>query len=127
MESNGKIVICDMEAGVGPVVRAGHADTVLVVAEPMAKSIEVARRAAEVASGDARVIVIANRLTGEADLEAIRSVLGDYEYVAVPDEPAIAGADRDGLAPIDADPDSAGVRALVELADRLGREASAVA
>ena len=127
MESNGKIVICDMEAGVGPVVRAGHADLVLVVAEPMAKSIEVARRAAEVASGDARVIVIANRLQRPGDLEAIRSVLGDYEYVAVPDEPGIARADRDGVAPIDAEPESPGVRALVDLADRLGNEAAAVA
>ena len=50
LEGNGRIVICDLEAGVGAVVRAGSADVVLVVSEPSAKSIEVARRAAELAA-----------------------------------------------------------------------------
>jgi hypothetical protein len=38
----------------------------------------------------------------------------------VPEDDAIARADREGLAPIDAAPGAPGVRALVELADRLG-------
>ena len=44
LEEGGQIVICDLEAGVSGVVRAGKADLVLVVAEPTAKSVEVARR-----------------------------------------------------------------------------------
>lgn len=37
----------------------------------------------------------------------------------IPEDPMIARADRDGLAPIDLDEDSPGVTALVALADRL--------
>ena len=112
--------MCDLEAGVGAVVRAGNADVVLVVSEPTAKSIDVARRAVETASSEgSRVIVVANRVRDEADVEAIRAGVGDHELVVVPEEPAIARADREGVAPIDVDPDAPGVEALVRLADRL--------
>ncbi len=117
------MVVCDLEAGVGPVVRSDQADVVLAVAEPTVKSIEVARRATEIAADRARVVVIANRVRGEEDVEAVRAVLGDHEVVVVPEEPGIAGADRDGAAPLDAAPESAGVRALVALAERLGERA----
>jgi hypothetical protein len=39
--------------------------------------------------------------------------------IVVPDEPVIAQADREGRAAIDVDPDAPGVRAIIELADRL--------
>ena len=97
----------------------GQADVVLVVTEPGAKSIEVARRAAEIAAERARVIVVANRVRDEDDLSAIDSALAGRERVVVPEEPAIAAADREGVAPIDLDPQAPGVRALVELAGRL--------
>ncbi len=121
LQSDGGIVICDLEAGVGTILRmeADQADVVLVVADPSTKSIEVARRAAEIASQHARVIVLANRVRDDPDLEAVRAVLGGHEIVAVPEDPAIARADREGMAPIDVDPDSPGVRALVSLADEL--------
>ena len=110
-----------MEAGVGTLLRLqpGQADVVLVVAEPSAKSIDVARRAAEIASGRARVVAIANKVRDERDLDGIRAALGEYELVAVPDDAGIAGADRDGVAPIDVAPDAPGVRALSGLAARL--------
>ena len=115
-----------MEAGVGAVVRGGKADVVLVVAEPTQKSLEVARRATEIAAEQAQVIVVANRLRDDADLDAVRAALPGFELVAVPDDPAIARADREGLAPIDADADSAGVQAIASIADRLtGRLAPA--
>jgi len=37
----------------------------------------------------------------------------------IPEDPVIAAADRDGTAPIDLDPDSPGVAAIIKLADRL--------
>ena len=113
--------MCDLEAGVGAVVRAGNADVVLVVSEPTAKSIDVARRAVETATSEgSQVIVVANRVRDEADVEAIRAGVGeDHEVVVVPEEPAIARADRDGIAPIDVDPEAPGVEAIVRLADRL--------
>jgi len=121
----GRIVIGDLEAGVGTLGRMGEgeADRVLVVANPTAKSIEVARRAVEIVAGRAPLTVIANRVRDEAELEDIRSVLGGQEIVVVPEEPAIALADRDGVAPIDLDAEAPGVSALLELADRLAGRA----
>ncbi len=115
-----------MEAGLGTLLRMGpgQADVVLVVAEPSAKAIEVARRAADVASKKARVIVVANRVRGAEDLEVIRRVLGEHELVEVPEEPAIARADREGVAPIDVDENAPGVRAILEIGERLTAQAS---
>jgi CO dehydrogenase maturation factor len=125
LEGNGRIVLCDMEAGLGTVVRIqpDQLDILIVVAEPSAKGIDVARRAAHTGSSRARVIVIANRIREPADLEAIQAALPDHELVVVPEDPVIARADREGIAPIDLDPDSPGVAAIIELA----RELSAVA
>ncbi|MHB8656494.1 MAG: ATP-binding protein [Solirubrobacteraceae bacterium] len=124
LESEGRLVLCDMEAGLGTVVRIqpGQLDVLLVVAEPSAKGIDVATRAAAIGASRARVIVVANRIREPADLEAIRSALGEHELIVVPEDAAIARADRDGLAPIDVDPDAPGVRALIDLAERLGAE-----
>jgi CO dehydrogenase maturation factor len=121
LEGDSGFVICDMEAGLGTVsrVKPGQLDVVLVVAEPTVKGIDVARRAAQIASSRARVIVVANRIAGEADLDAVREALGSYELVAIPEEPVIARADQDGIAPIDLDPEAPGVLALLRLADRL--------
>ncbi|MDQ4072499.1 MAG: hypothetical protein M3088_06470 [Actinomycetota bacterium] len=127
LESNGRFVICDLEAGIGPVVRSERADVVLAVTEPTVKSIEVARRAVEIAAEHAPVVVIANRVRTDEDVDAVRAVLGDQDLVVVPEEPGIAAADRDGAAPIDTAPDSVGVRAIVALAERLGERAPAVA
>jgi CO dehydrogenase maturation factor len=117
----GRVVVADLEAGVGTLLRIGEsqADRILVVANPTAKSIEVARRAIEIAAGRAPVTVIANRVRGDEDLEAIRSAVNGQEVVAIPEEPTIARADREGVAPIDVDADAPGIKALLELADRL--------
>ena len=126
MDGDGRIVVCDLEAGIGTVLRIepGNADVILVVANPSAKSIEVARRAVEVATNrDIEVIALANRVRDDADLEAIRAGVGDRELLVVPEDPAIARADREGLAPIDVDPDGPGVRVLIGLAERLADHA----
>ena len=122
LDSAGKIIIGDLEAGIGTVMRLqeGHADVVLVVAQPTAKSLNIARRAVELTDDrGGRVIVVANRVRNDEDLAVIREAVGDCEMVVVPDEPAIAQADRDGRAAIDVDDDAPGVRVLIELADRL--------
>lgn len=122
MKANGRIVVCDMEAGVGTLLRLlpGQADLALVVVQPTAKAVDVAGRAVRIAATRARVLVVANRVRDESDLELIRAGIGDgQEIVVVPDDEAIARADEEGVAPIDAAPDSAGVSALVALAARL--------
>jgi CO dehydrogenase maturation factor len=123
LEQDERIVICDLEAGLGTLLRlqGGEADVVVIVTQPTAKSIETARRALELAVNTAtRVVVVANRVRDDADLAAIVAGVGEeHELVIVPDEPAIEAADRDGLAAIDVDAEAPGVRALIDLADRL--------
>ena len=122
LESDGKIIIGDLEAGIGTVMRLqeGHADIVLVVAQPTAKSLFIAKRAVELTDDrGGRVIVIANRVRNDEDLAVIREAVGDCEMVIVPDEPAIALADREGRAAIDVDSEAPGVKVLIELANRL--------
>ncbi len=122
MEAGGRTVLGDLEAGIGVLTRMenGSLDTVLVVANPTPKSIEVARRAAEAAvAREIRVLVVANRVSSEEDLEAIRDVLGEYDMAIVPDDPSIALADAEGRAPIDVDDTSPGVRAIIEISERL--------
>jgi CO dehydrogenase maturation factor len=116
-----------MEAGLGTVSRIlpGQLDVVLVVAEPTAKGIDVACRAAQIGASRAHVIVVANRVKENGDLEAIRAALGEHELLTVPEEPAIREADRQGLAPIDVDADAPGVRAIIGLAERLAAYRSA--
>jgi CO dehydrogenase maturation factor len=121
LDGEGRIVVCDLEAGLGTLLRMGpdHADLALIVANPTVKSMEVARRAVEIAEPKTRVIVVANRVRDEADVEGIRGATRAHELVVVPEEPAVSRADREGIAPIDAGPDSPGVLAIVELAERL--------
>ncbi len=122
-----RIVICDMEAGVGTIVRNGKGDMVIVVAEPTVKSVDVARRVAGAATAQgAVVIVVANRVRSDADVEAIASSFDRHEVVVVPEDPVIAAADEQGRAPIDVDASSPGVKALLGLAERLGRQAARV-
>ncbi len=120
-ETENRVVICDLEAGVGTLLRLqpGQTDVVLVVANPMAKSLDVARRALEIADGLADVIVVANRVTGPEDVEAIAQALGREPHVLVPEDVSIAEADRNGEAPIDVDANAPGVVAIDALARRL--------
>ena len=121
MDGAGRTVLGDLEAGIGVLTRmeAGSLDVVLVVANPTPKSIEVARRAVAAARDRGiEVLVVANRIADEDDLAAIEAVLGGEEIVVVPDDPAIARADAEGLAPIDLDDTSPGVRAIVEISER---------
>ncbi|HEY0343615.1 MAG TPA: hypothetical protein VGC59_03145, partial [Solirubrobacteraceae bacterium] len=91
------------------------------------KSLNIARRAVDMAAEKtARTIVVANRVRNDEDLAVIREAVGDCEMIVVPDEPVIAQADREGRAAIDVDPDAPGVRAIIELADRLAGMAVAV-
>ena len=116
-------VVADLEAGIGTLTRLDEerVDAVLIVVEPTPKSIEVGTRAAQVAREKSlsRVVVVASRVRDEDDLAAIRSAFPDLEVVAVPDDPAIVEADRNGVAPLDSAPEAPAVRALVELAQSL--------
>ncbi len=123
LDPAGRVVIADLEAGVNDLIWAvpRDGDTVLAVTEPYLKSLEVTRRALQVIRdlGVGRVLVIANRVAGEADTTHVRESLPGVEVVAVPDDPAIAAAERRGLAPLDTAPTSPAVGTVQALARRL--------
>lgn len=120
------MVVCDLEAGVGSLLRMGEGDIdiTLVIVEPSAKSIEAGRRAAEIAAERGRVIVVANRAVDDSDVELIRSGFHGHEFVVVPEDPVIRRADRDGLSPIDSGSEGPGLTAIARLAARLSGAAS---
>ena len=123
LDSADGAVVADFEAGLGTVIRMGDrpVDVVVLVTEPTIKSLEVASRAADLVRNHklGRLVVTANRVRDEADVARVQAAFRDVDVVMVPDEPAIVAAERRGEAPLDAAPDSPGVRALVALADRL--------
>ncbi len=123
MDFDDEMVVADFEAGVGTLTRLSdqRVDTVLVVVEPTPKSVEVGMRAVDLARERSvtRVIVVANRLRDDADLETVRSAFPGCEVVGVPDDPKIVEADRKGVAPIDLAPDAPAVVALIGLARNL--------
>lgn len=125
LEGTGSTVVADLEAGLGTLSRLGTRsgiDTVLVVVEPTPKSLEVGVRAAQLArdNGVAEVLIVANRVRDDEDLATVERAFGGHEVVTVPEDPAIVAADREGVAPLDADPAAPAVRALEELTRRLG-------
>lgn len=130
MESGDRTVVADFEAGIGTMTRmgTGDVDAVIVVVEPTPKSIEVGTRAADLALEKSlgRVVVVGNRVRDGDDRERLERAFGGHELVLVPDDAQVRRADRDGVAPLDHDPDSPAVTALQGLADRLGGTVGAV-
>jgi CO dehydrogenase maturation factor len=124
LEGQGRTVIADLEAGVGTLTRlsAASLDVLVVIAEPTAKSIDVARRAAAVAAerGLGPIRHVANKVRSPADAAWLRETLGP-DVVTVPEDPAIATADRDGHAPLDVAPDAPAIVALMAFARELER------
>lgn len=123
IEDGESIVLADFEAGLGTLSRMkpGQLDVALVVAEPTAKSLEVARRAVGMLRelGVGRTVVVANRVGGPPDRSLMATALSGTGVTVVPDDPAIRQADAGGLAPYDTAPDAPAVRALQALASAL--------
>ena len=117
------VVVADFEAGVGTLTRLGeeHVDTVVIVAEATPKSLEVGARAAALAQEKtvARIVVVANRIRHDEDLQKVKDAFPGMEVIGVPHDPKIIEADRKGVAPIDLDPEAPAVKALVALASTL--------
>jgi CO dehydrogenase maturation factor len=122
LDSVDRTVLGDLEAGVGVLSRMepGSIDVVLVVANPTAKSIEVARRAIQTpAAREGRIVIVANRVRDEDDVALIREAIGDFEMAIIPEDPMIRRADAEGIAPLDLDDAAPGVQAIMALGERL--------
>ena len=107
-------VIADLEAGPTTPFEHYHAfaDTVLVVVGPSWQSALTARRLLPMV-GDRRMVIVANRFRDQADHPGLEA------DVRVPFDPEVAAAERHGLSPVDACPDSPVVAAVERLADHL--------
>jgi CO dehydrogenase maturation factor len=102
------------------------ASTVCIVVEPTAKSLLSGRRLANMANLDPdnpkRVVAVASKVRQEDDVEMIEKGTGLEVIAAIPWDEELAEAERRQLAPIDFAPDSAAVRAVELLVERLSEE-----
>ncbi|HEV2759436.1 MAG TPA: hypothetical protein VGV86_07710 [Acidimicrobiales bacterium] len=117
------MVVVDLGGGVMTVARGDESqiDALVVVVEPYPRSAEVARRLLEMAAtkGIARRVVVANKVSDEDDLRAIREWLGVDPDIVIPEDRSVSAADKAGASPIDHAPDSNAVGALRPLASSL--------
>ena len=125
LEGDSTVTIVDMEAGLEHLSRGTgrHVDTLIVTLEPYYKSLETARRCAELAReiGIRRVFAVANKTRDEGDRAAIRDFAANHDLVLVGDIPMddnLRKADLAGRAPID-EGDSPAIAAIHALAVRL--------
>lgn len=99
---------------------AKFARTVIVVADPSAKSQLTARR---LVRGGVGTHLLANKVRDQADVDAIRAAVSLPLLGVVPYDADVAEAERSGKAPIDTAPESPGIQAVRYLAGRLLAEA----
>jgi len=129
LSSQAEMTVVDMEAGLEHLSRSGgtlrYVDHLLVVVEPYAKAIETARRTVRLARelGIVRTSLLGSKVREPSDLTLLESLgaeLGVELMSAIPYDGAARLADRAGLPTIEVAPESALVRAVDDLAKRLG-------
>jgi len=103
---------------------AAYADAMLLVVEPYFKSLETGRRMAALARdlGLDRVALIANKMRGEADQEAVREFAQRNEIEIggiIPFDEGMPGAERAGSSPLDFAPEGPAVAAIQRIARAL--------
>ena len=122
LESGGRFVIADFEAGLGTLTRMepGDVDVLLVVAEPSVKALEVARRAVELIRSKnlGRTLLIANRFRAGDEL-LLHEAFAGLPTTVVPDDPALRAAAAAGTAPFDTSPAAPAVLTLASLGQSL--------
>lgn len=101
-----------------------YARTYLVVVEPTPASLLTGRRLARLAASSAapRVLVVANKVREAQDAQRVADRTGLPLLGAVPFDPELGAADRQGRAVLDTDPDGVTATAVRSLVDALRRE-----
>jgi len=105
-------VIADLEAGPTTPFERYHAfsEDVVVVVGPAWRSAMTARRLLPMVE-DRRLTIVSNRFRDEPDHPGLPA------RVRIPFDPRLAEAERQGLAPLDACPDSPAIAAITRLAE----------
>lgn len=108
-------VIADLEAGPTTPFERYHAfsDHVVVVVGPAWRSAMTARRLLPMVGEGRTTTLVANRFHDEPDHPDLTP------HVRIPFDPEVAEAERQGLSPLDACPDSPTIRAIEALVDEL--------
>ena len=99
-----------------------YAHTIFIVVEPTVKSMRAGRRLARLALTEkppAVITVVANKVREDGDIAMVEAATGLPVVASVPWDEALADAEKAGLAPIDAAPDSPAVRAVTSLVDQV--------
>ena len=125
------VTILDTEASPEHLTRgtAKYADVMVTVVEPYYKSLETGRRMAALANdlGLDRVVLVANKMRDERELEAVREFAGKHglELVGtVPFDDHMPEAERAEKSPLDLDPAAPAVTAIEDFTLRLLRHGS---
>jgi CO dehydrogenase maturation factor len=115
-----------MEAGVEHLSRSTTraSDVMLVIAEPYYKSLETAGRVKKMADelGIPHTYLVANKVRTPAEAEAIQAFCQKYDLeliATIPYDEKVNEASQIPRSPLDLYPDTQGVTAVVELANRL--------
>ena len=121
-----QFTILDMEASVEHMGRGTprYADVLLIVTEPYYRSLETTGRLAPLARdiGIKRLYIVANKVRGRRDDEAIRHYCAEHELEILdmlPFDEAVLEAEQAGAPILDADPRSAYVRTVEQLLEKL--------
>ena len=121
--------VMDMDAGIENLGRGTTRgmDALLVVAEPGRRSLEILGRIRTLAQDIdvGRVFAVGNKVAAPDDDEMIRKWVeneGIPLLGMVPLDETIKQADRKGVAPIDLDPDSTGMKAINVIKENLIEE-----
>jgi CO dehydrogenase maturation factor len=127
-EGDRDMTILDTEASPEHLTRgtAKYADVMVTVVEPYYKSLETGRRMAALANdlGLERVVLVANKIRDERELEAVREFAHKHGLElagTVPFDDHLPEAERAEKAPLDLDPKAPAVAAIGEFTGRLVR------
>ncbi|HEV2123231.1 MAG TPA: hypothetical protein VGW38_10715 [Chloroflexota bacterium] len=120
------ITVVDMEASIEHLSRGTlrHVDTLLIVTEPYYRALETAGRTVRFARqlNIPHIYAVANKVRSAQDEQAIRDYCAAQELevaAIVPFDEHVTEADRDGRALLDVAPDSAAVRAISQLTEKV--------
>ena len=118
----GEVLVMDMVAGLEHLGRgtARRMDAMLVVIEPRMKSVDTVKRILKMAKQIEvnTVLAVGNKVMRPKDEEFIRRKMSELNVPVIsiiPYDQAVADADMEGIPTIDYAPDSAAVKAVVEL------------
>ena len=124
-------IVVDMEAGLEHLSRGTgkHVSQFLAVVEPYYRSMETARRIAQLAGelgiGDVKAVI--NKVRNATDQEAVKAFCSanNLDVIAeIPNDLTLADAERAGRPPLDFDSRAPAVAAIRQLADQLSASAA---